>query len=286
MCVCYASWYFMSSILDTCPRYTSSERIAAGRSRMATAANCGSYVRPTPRSEMPCGSQRSHAGACSFSPFSFRAPSRRRRRVTSRASAASSSEVSKALAAWYRDVLGLPIESWGGAAVRYDAPGHPPVVVWNAYSQTSTYVAPSTREFMLDFAVDDMDAFVARLTQRACPFSSATTAIRAAGSRGSSTRTGRRSSSGKPRQSSLRNVVFVLRNGFNDNGVSRALDGMPRRREGSYHLAVFGGDAAQKPRRHRPAFARIDALDDASISSTRTPATSFSPMQRRRASFR
>ena len=32
----------------------------------------------------------------------------------------------KPLAAWYRDVLGLPVESWGGAALRYDAPGHPP----------------------------------------------------------------------------------------------------------------------------------------------------------------
>jgi catechol 2,3-dioxygenase-like lactoylglutathione lyase family enzyme len=28
----------------------------------------------------------------------------------------------KALAAWYRDVLGLPVEAWGGAALRYDAP--------------------------------------------------------------------------------------------------------------------------------------------------------------------
>lgn len=69
----------------------------------------------------------------------------------------------KALAAWYRDVLGLPVESWGGAALRYDAPGHPPVLVWNAFPQTTDYMAPSTREFMVNFAVDDMDAFLARL---------------------------------------------------------------------------------------------------------------------------
>ncbi len=69
----------------------------------------------------------------------------------------------KALAAWYRDVLGIAIESWGGATLRYDAPGHPPVVVWNAMPQTSKYLAPSKREFMLNFAVDDMDAFIARL---------------------------------------------------------------------------------------------------------------------------
>jgi catechol 2,3-dioxygenase-like lactoylglutathione lyase family enzyme len=69
----------------------------------------------------------------------------------------------KALAAWYRDVLGIALEPWGGAMLRYDAPGHPPVVVWNAFREKSAYPAPSTREFMIDFAVDDMDAFIARL---------------------------------------------------------------------------------------------------------------------------
>jgi catechol 2,3-dioxygenase-like lactoylglutathione lyase family enzyme len=69
----------------------------------------------------------------------------------------------KALAAWYRDVLGIAIEPWGGALLKYDAPGHPPVVVWNAFPAGADYMAPSTREFMIDFAVDDLDAFLARL---------------------------------------------------------------------------------------------------------------------------
>jgi predicted enzyme related to lactoylglutathione lyase len=69
----------------------------------------------------------------------------------------------KALAAWYRDVLGIALEPWGGAILRYDAPGHPPVVTWNAMRAGSHYLAPSTRDFMIDFAVDDLDAFVARL---------------------------------------------------------------------------------------------------------------------------
>jgi predicted enzyme related to lactoylglutathione lyase len=72
----------------------------------------------------------------------------------------------KALAAWYRDVLGIKLEAWGGAALRYDAPGHPPVVAWNAVRTASTYMAPSTREFMLDFAVDDMDALIHRLEEK------------------------------------------------------------------------------------------------------------------------
>jgi len=69
----------------------------------------------------------------------------------------------KALAAWYRDVLGISLESWGGATFRYDAPGHPPVIVWNAFPVGASYLAPSSREFMLDFAVDDLDAFLTRL---------------------------------------------------------------------------------------------------------------------------
>jgi catechol 2,3-dioxygenase-like lactoylglutathione lyase family enzyme len=75
----------------------------------------------------------------------------------------------KALAAWYRDVLGVKLEPWGGAMLRYDAPGHPPVLVWSPFPQTTTYMAPSTREFMLDFAVDDLDAFITRLKAKGVP---------------------------------------------------------------------------------------------------------------------
>ena len=69
----------------------------------------------------------------------------------------------KALTAWYRDVLGIPMESWGGAMLRYDAPGHPPMIVFSTFPADSTYFEPSKRETMLNFAVDDLDAFLARL---------------------------------------------------------------------------------------------------------------------------
>jgi catechol 2,3-dioxygenase-like lactoylglutathione lyase family enzyme len=72
----------------------------------------------------------------------------------------------KALAAWYRDVLGLHVEAWGGAMLSYDAPGHPEILVWNAFKETTDHMAPSTREFMLNFAVDDLDALLAKLTAR------------------------------------------------------------------------------------------------------------------------
>ena len=69
----------------------------------------------------------------------------------------------KALAAWYRDVLGLPLEAWGGAALRYDAPKHPPALIWSTFPASTTYFAPSTGEFMINYAVDDMDACLTRL---------------------------------------------------------------------------------------------------------------------------
>jgi len=72
----------------------------------------------------------------------------------------------KALARWYRDVLGVPLQPWGGATFRTDAPGAPPVVVWNAFPSTTGYMDPSTREVMIDFAVDDLDAYLARLTAK------------------------------------------------------------------------------------------------------------------------
>jgi catechol 2,3-dioxygenase-like lactoylglutathione lyase family enzyme len=68
-----------------------------------------------------------------------------------------------ALAKWYRDVLGLRLEPWGGAMLRYDAPGHPSVLAWNAFPNATSYMDPSTREFMINFAVDDLDAYLTRL---------------------------------------------------------------------------------------------------------------------------
>jgi len=69
----------------------------------------------------------------------------------------------RALAAWYRDVLGMSIEPWGGAMFRYDAPGHPPYTVWSAFKPGATEFARSRRDFMLNLSVDHLDALCARL---------------------------------------------------------------------------------------------------------------------------
>jgi len=72
----------------------------------------------------------------------------------------------KKLAAWYRDVLGIKIEGWGGALLSYDAKGHPPVLVWNPFPSDTKHFEPSRREFMINFAVDDIDSFVAMLKSK------------------------------------------------------------------------------------------------------------------------
>ena len=69
----------------------------------------------------------------------------------------------KALGAWYRDTLGIALEEYGAAMLRTDTPGHPEFVVWNPFSEDTKYFAPSTREFMVNFAVDDLDGMIASL---------------------------------------------------------------------------------------------------------------------------
>lgn len=69
----------------------------------------------------------------------------------------------KALMAWYRETLGLKVEDWGGVVMSYEAPRHPPAVTVTAFPEASAMMSPSRREFMINFAVDDLDAFLARL---------------------------------------------------------------------------------------------------------------------------
>ena len=68
----------------------------------------------------------------------------------------------RALSAWYRDNLGFHVEDWGGSLLRAEDAG-PPFGVWSPFNKETGYFKPSVREFMINFAVDDLDAFVAGL---------------------------------------------------------------------------------------------------------------------------
>ncbi|MGH6871463.1 MAG: VOC family protein [Rhizomicrobium sp.] len=71
----------------------------------------------------------------------------------------------KALAAWYRETLGLPIEDWGGALLESD-PAAPPRSVWSPFAADTKYFAPSQKPFMINFAVDDLAGFVQDLKSK------------------------------------------------------------------------------------------------------------------------
>lgn len=62
----------------------------------------------------------------------------------------------KVLSDWYGSVLGLQTESWGGAKFETGASG-PPHLAWSPFAETTDYFAPSTRECMINHAVDDFD---------------------------------------------------------------------------------------------------------------------------------
>jgi catechol 2,3-dioxygenase-like lactoylglutathione lyase family enzyme len=71
----------------------------------------------------------------------------------------------QALAAWYRDTLGLRLEDWGGALIGAEGEG-PPHGAWAPFKRDSDYFKPSSREFMINFAVDNLDEFLTGLEAR------------------------------------------------------------------------------------------------------------------------
>ena len=72
----------------------------------------------------------------------------------------------KTLASWYRDVLGLPLEDWGGALLGTDVEVRPPHLVWCPFRHDTDYFTPSTGAFMVNFAVDDLDGMIARIESK------------------------------------------------------------------------------------------------------------------------
>jgi catechol 2,3-dioxygenase-like lactoylglutathione lyase family enzyme len=72
------------------------------------------------------------------------------------------SENPKALGEWYRDKLGLNLDDWGGARIKAEGAGAP-YGIWAPFQKDSGHFKPSSREFMINFAVDDLDAFLAGL---------------------------------------------------------------------------------------------------------------------------
>jgi predicted enzyme related to lactoylglutathione lyase len=73
----------------------------------------------------------------------------------------------KALAAWYRDVLGLKFEDWGGSIINWtdDAKVDGGMTVWSTAASDSKWFAPSESTFMINYRIDDMDGMLAQLEE-------------------------------------------------------------------------------------------------------------------------
>ncbi|WP_448243259.1 VOC family protein [Pseudoxanthomonas mexicana] len=75
----------------------------------------------------------------------------------------------QALSAWYRDHLGLDTADWGGAIFPWGGEGSPAgMTLWSPFKQDTTYMAPSTASFMINFRVDDLGALLAALREEGC----------------------------------------------------------------------------------------------------------------------
>lgn len=70
-----------------------------------------------------------------------------------------------ALAAWYQQHLGMPLEAFGGAILRWpeDTADDRGLTVWHTAQKDSQWFSPSKSSFMINYRVDDLDALLAQL---------------------------------------------------------------------------------------------------------------------------
>lgn len=77
----------------------------------------------------------------------------------------------KRLGEWYRDHLGLDVAEWGGAAFRWASPDNPTgtgTTIWSPFAETTSYFAPSSASFMINYRVADLHALLAQLRADGC----------------------------------------------------------------------------------------------------------------------
>ena len=72
---------------------------------------------------------------------------------------------SAALAAWYHRHLGMPLDTWGGAILRWpdDKASDGGLTVWCVADADTKWFGPSESSFMVNYRVDDLDALLAQL---------------------------------------------------------------------------------------------------------------------------
>ena len=71
---------------------------------------------------------------------------------------------------WYRKHLGVDVQDWGGAALRWqdDPDAENGVTAWTIFEGTSKHFQPSTAPFMINYRVEDLRALLQALRQEGC----------------------------------------------------------------------------------------------------------------------
>ena len=78
---------------------------------------------------------------------------------------------SATLREWYRRHLGMDIQEWGGmvfAWSRADGPGGDGNTTWSIFEEGSSYFAPSSQRFMVNYIVKDLRAVLGALRSEGC----------------------------------------------------------------------------------------------------------------------
>jgi len=70
-----------------------------------------------------------------------------------------------ALATWYQKHLGLSLEDFGGAILRWpdDKANDEGITVWHVAARDSEWFSPSKSSFMVNYRVDNLDEMLAQL---------------------------------------------------------------------------------------------------------------------------
>lgn len=67
-----------------------------------------------------------------------------------------------ALAQWYRDHLGVPVEA-GQTYGSFESGGGGEQTVWSAFPKSTEYFGPGSSGLMVNYRVDDLEAMLAQL---------------------------------------------------------------------------------------------------------------------------
>lgn len=70
-----------------------------------------------------------------------------------------------ALSAWYKKHLGMQLEDWGGAVLRWpdDKAEDKGLTVWNVAAKDTRWFSPSQSSFMINYRVDNLVELLAQL---------------------------------------------------------------------------------------------------------------------------